>query len=112
MKLFIAALLCCCVMTAVFACAQGMDEGFQMARVAAFDHVAADAQHMENSDQYKISMRLGDTVYLCHASGSASLFLDWSMGKEFPTRLDGKVLHVKGPHGEAELNIQSKKAAK
>ena len=114
MKLFIAALLCCCVMTAVFACAQGMDEGFQMARVAAFDHVAADAQHMENSDQYKISMRLGDTVYNCIGSGPASTFIDWSINKEFPAKLESnKILLVKSSNGETvRLNIKNKKAAK
>ena len=110
MKKFALALGCFILLGAMLSYAQ--DQGYTMAKVVAFERMAASAQHMEDSDQYKIAMRLGDTVYLCHASGSASLFLDWSMGKEFPTRLDGKVLHVKGPHGEAELNIQSKKAAK
>ena len=70
MKRFFAAMLCCCIVPAVFAFAQGMDEGFEMARVVAFDHVAANAQHMENSDGYKMSMRLGDTVYSCVGSAA------------------------------------------
>ena len=66
-----------------------------MARVVSIDKVPADAQHPENADRYKISMRLGDTVYSCHASGPAAVFLDWSPGKEFPAQLNGKILQVK-----------------
>ncbi len=113
MKVFFAALLCCCMMTAVFAYAQ-MDEGFQMARVVAFDHVAANAQHMENSDGYKVSMRLGDTVYSCVTSGPASTFIDWSINKEFPAKLDSnKIMLVKSPNGQVvQLTIKGRKAAK
>ena len=93
--------------------AQGGDEGYQPARVVAFERVAADAQHMENQDQYKISMRLGDTVYKCHGSGSAAVFNDWTINKEFPAKLNGKVLLVKNPDGQTvELNIVGKKSAK
>jgi sulfite reductase alpha subunit-like flavoprotein len=75
------AVLCSCLwLAAILASAQ--DEGFQPGRVVAFERVAADAQHMENQDQYKISMRLGDTVYKCHASGSAATFNDWTINKE------------------------------
>ena len=115
MKRFSAAVLCCCMLTATFACAQGMDEAFQMARVVAFDHVAANAQHMENSDQYKISMRLGDTVYSCIGSGPASTFIDWSINKEFPAKLENnnKTMLVKSPNGQiVQLTVKGKKAAK
>ena len=58
-------------------------------------------------------MRLGDTVYKCHASGSAAVFNDWTINKEFPARLSGKVLQVKNPDGQVvELNIVGKKSAK
>jgi hypothetical protein len=106
-------LLCCITMTAMLAYGQGADEGYQMARVVAFERIAANAQNMANSDQYKISMRLGDMVYNCRGSGSAATFIDWTTGKEFPTKLTGKMLQVKNPDGQiVELNILGKKAPK
>src|SRR5271169_5443141 len=113
MKTCLVALLCCIAMAAMLAYAQSADEGYQMARVVAFERMAADAQHMENSDRYKISMRLGDTIYACHGSGPAAVFIDWSAGKEFPTKLNGKILLVKSPNGQVvELNIVGKKTPK
>jgi predicted peptidase len=107
------AVMCCIAMAAMLALAQSADEGYQMAKVVAFEHVAADAQHMENSDRYKISMRLGDTVYACRASAPAAVFNDWTMGKEFPAKLNGKVLLVKNSDGQVvELNIVGKKTQK
>jgi hypothetical protein len=100
-------------MAAMLAYGQSADEGYQMARVVSFERVAANVQHPEDSDRYKISMRLGNTVYSCHASGPAAVFIDWSPGKEFPTKLNGKTLQVKSPNGEVvELNIVGKKAPK
>jgi hypothetical protein len=100
-------------MAAIIAHAQSADDGFQMARVVAFERVAANAQHMEDSDRYKISMRLGDTVYGCNASGQSAVFIDWTTGKEFPAKVNGKILLVKNPNGQiVELSIVSKKAPK
>ena len=113
MKTCLVGLLCCLTMAAMLADAQSADEGYEMARVVSFEKVAADAQHMENSDRYKISMRLGNTVYACHASAPAAVFIDWSTGKEFPAKLNGKVLLVKNPNGQVvELNIVGKKTPK
>jgi hypothetical protein len=113
MKTRLAALSCCIAVAAMFAYGQSADEGYQMARVVAFERVAADAQHMENSEQYKMSMRLGDTIYNCRANAPAAVFLDWTTGKEFPTKLNGKVLLVKNPDGQVvELTIVGKKAPK
>jgi hypothetical protein len=113
MKTRLAALLCCVAMVAVLVHAQSGDEGYQMARVVAFEQVAANAQHPENADQYKISMRLGDIIYNCHANAPAATFIDWVAGKEFPTKLNGKVLLVKNPNGQVvELTILNKKAPK
>ena len=102
-------------MAAVLALAQSADEGYQMARVVAFDKVAADAQHMADSGGYKIAMRLGDMVYTCRSSSStpAAFFIDWTIGKEFPAKLNVKVLVVKNPNGQvAELTITGKKKPK
>jgi hypothetical protein len=113
MKTCLVALSCCITMAAMLAYAQSGDEGYQMARVVSFERAAADAQHMENSDRYKISMRLGDMVYACHASAPAAVFIDWSSGKEFPAKLNGKILLVKNPNGQVvELNIVGKKTPK
>jgi hypothetical protein len=113
MKKCLVALSCCIALAAMLAFAQGADEGYRMARVVAFERVAASAQHMENSEQYKMSIRLGDWVYNCRASAPAAVFLDWTAGKEFSTKLNGKVLLVKNPDGQVvELNIVSKKAPK
>ena len=113
MKAFLAALFCCVLMTATLALAQSADEGYQMGKVVAFEKVAANTQHMENSGQYKISMRLGDTIYNCHASGDAATFLDWTVGKQFPTKLNDKELMVKSPNGQlVEMKIVGKKTSK
>jgi hypothetical protein len=107
------ALLCCVATFAMLAYAQSADEGYQMARVVSFERFAANAQHPEDSDRYKISMRLDNTVYSCHGSGPAAVFIDWSAGKEFPAKLNGKILLVKSPNGQVvELNIVGKKTPK
>ena len=106
-------LLCFVAMAAMLAYAQGADEPNQMATVVSIDKVAADAQHPENADRYKISMRMGNTVYSCRADGNPAVFLDWSPGKEFPARLSDKVLQVQGPNGQVvDLNIVGKKIIK
>lgn len=113
MKTCLLILLCCLAMAAVPATAQNSDDGYQMARVIAFEHVANNEQHPENADQYKISMRLGDTIYNCHANEQAATFIDWVAGKEFPTKLNGKTLLVKNPDGRVvQLNILNTKKPK
>ena len=113
MKKYRIVLTCVVMMAAMLAYAQSADEGYQMATVVSIDKVPADAQHPENADRYKISMRLGNTVYSCHANGSPATFLDWSPGKEFPARLSDKVLQVKGPNGQVvDLDIVGKKTPK
>jgi hypothetical protein len=106
-------LACVVAMAATLVCAQSADDGFQTATVVSIDRVPADAQHPENADRYKISMRLGNTIYSCHANGSPAVFLGWSPNKEFPARLDSKVLLVKSPNGQVvDLNIVGKKTLK
>ena len=105
--------LWCITMAVLLAYGQSADEGYQPARVVWFAKLAADARHPENADRYKISMRMGNTLYLCQASGPASLSIDWSENKEFPAKLNGKVLLVKSPNGQiAELSIVHTKTPK
>ncbi len=113
MKRYLMALLCLITMAAMLAYAQSADEGYEMATVVSIEKFAANAQHPENADRYKISMRLGDTIYSCHGNGGPAVFLGWSPNKEFPARLDGKVLQVKSPNGQVvDLNIVGKKTPK
>ncbi len=113
MKATLLAVMCCLLLAATLSYAQGGDEGYQMARIVSIERVAANAQHMEKSDNYKIFMRLGDIVYKCTGSGSAATFIDWHDNKEFPAKLNGKILLVKSPSGEVvELNVVGKKTPK
>jgi len=111
MKTRVVAVLCCITLAGILAYAQSADEGFQTATVVSIEKLAADAQHMEKGDQYKISMSMGGALYLCKVSAPAALFMDWTRGKEFPARENGKVLEVKNKNGQmVELNIAKKKS--
>jgi len=113
MKKYLFALLCCIGVAVTLAWSQGMDEGSQLGTVVTFERAAANAQHMENEDNYNMQMRLGNVLYKCRASGSASTFVDWSPGKQFPARLSGNILQVKGPNGQiVDWNIVGKKVGK
>ena len=112
MKLILIVLSCLVLIAAAFA---QSDEGFQSAKVVAFERVAADVQHPEKADSYKISMRLGDTIYNCHANAPVTVSNDWSVNKEFPARLaaNGKILQVKNTDGQViEMNVVGKKRPK
>ena len=110
MKRSMIAVLCCLTLAGIFAYAQA---DFQTATVVSIEKLAANAQHMDEGDHYKISMRMGDMVYLCKVSGQAATFMDWTSGKEFPAKEDGKILHVKNKDGQiVDLNINSKKKPK
>lgn len=112
MKLFLVVLSCLVLFTAAVA---QSDADFQPAKVVAFERVAADPQHPENADSYKISMRLGDTIYNCRANEPVTVFNDWTVNKEFPARVtpNGKILQVKNADGRTiELKIVGKKRPK
>jgi hypothetical protein len=113
MKKSLTVLACCLAISAMLAFAQNMDEGYQPAHIVSIDKMAANAEHMSDSDRYKIAMRMNDTLYKCEASGSASLFMGWAPGKDFPAKLNEKTLLVKSPNGQiAELTVKSKKVGK
>jgi hypothetical protein len=82
---------------AVLARAQAAEEGYETATVVSIEKLSANAQHPQNGDHYKVSMRLADTLYLCEGSGATSVFMDWTRGKEFPAKLNDKSLLVKNP---------------
>ncbi|MGD0930253.1 MAG: hypothetical protein ABR902_06345 [Candidatus Korobacteraceae bacterium] len=106
MKKCLLAVSCCVTLAAaMLAYAQSGDEGYQPATVVSIEKIAVSAQHPENGDGYKIFMRMAGVTYGCRANGPAAVFIDWSPGKEYPAKLNDKVLLVKGPGGPAELNI-------
>jgi hypothetical protein len=111
MKTRAVAVLCCMTMAGMLAYAQSADEGYQTATVVSIEKLAADAQHMEKGDQFKISMSMAGALYLCKVSAPAAIFMDWTSGKEFPAKENGKILMVKNKNGQViELNIAKKKA--
>jgi hypothetical protein len=111
MKKYVVAMFCCISMMCMLAYAQSADDGFQTATVVSIEKLAADAQHMEKGDQFKISMTMGGALYMCKVSAPSATFMDWTSGKEFPAKEDGKILRVKNRNGQmVELNIAKKKA--
>ena len=111
MKTNVVAVLCCITMAGMLAYAQSADEGYQTATVVSIEKLAADAQHMEKGDQFKISMSMAGALYLCKVGAPAATFMDWTSGKEFPAKENGKILLVKNKNGQVvELNIAKKKA--
>ena len=113
MKTGLLVVTCFVVLAALIASAQTAPAGFEMATVVSIDKVPADARHPENADRYRIAMRMGDTIYTCHANASPAVFIDWSPGKQFPAQLDGKVLHVKNKDGQMiDLNVTGRKTVK
>ena len=110
MKRCLVAILCCITLAGIFAYAQSADEGYQTATVVSIEKLAADAQHMEKGDQFKVSMSMGGVLYMCKVSAPAAQFMDWTRGKEFPAKENDKVLLVKNKNGQiVELNISKKK---
>jgi hypothetical protein len=78
------ALVCFVAMAATLAYGQSADEGYQPATVVSINRVPADAQHPENADRYKISMRLGNTIYSCHAKALLQCLSGGARGRNFP----------------------------
>jgi len=87
-------------------------EGFTPAKVIAIERAANSEQHPEKADNYKISMRLGDTNYNCTANAPVQAFMDWTTTKSFPAKLsaDGKTLQVKVTSGDIiDMKVKGKK---
>ncbi len=113
MKTWLVAILCCFTMAATLAYAQGADEGYQTARIVSFEKLAGNVQHPENDDQYKMALKIGDTVYLCKASAPYRTFMDWTINKELPARVSGKTLTVKNFDSQlVDLKIDKVKRGK
>jgi len=113
MKRITIMLLCSLTLAVAFTYAQ--DEGFQPARVIAFEKIAADVQHPEKADTYKMSMRIGDVIYQCKANEPTAVFNDWTINKEFPARVNekAKIMQVKNFDGNIiDLRITGTKKPK
>ncbi len=100
-----------CFALSIAAFAQDAD-GFTPAKVVAIERAANSEKHPEKGDNYKISMRLGDTIYNCAANAPVQTFMDWTTTKSFPAKLsaDGKTLQVKVTSGEVvNMKVTGKK---
>ena len=95
MKRRVIALSCCIAMAAVLAFAQGAEEGYQMARVVAFEGWRQKRAAYGKFGTVQDSMRLGDSGSTIAAPAPRLRFLTWTAGKEFPIKVNGKVLLVK-----------------
>jgi hypothetical protein len=104
--------LALCLVLSIIAVAQATDD-MQMATIVSFEKLANSQQHPENNDRYKMSLRLGETLYLCETTGPVREFMDWTINKELPAKLEGKVLQVKNFDGKIlDLRITGKKKPK
>mgnify|MGYP005810185011 CR=1 FL=1 len=106
MNKFLILMVCCLSMLSTMAIAQ--DEGFQPAKIIAFERVANSPQHPEKADTYKMSLRMGDAVYMCQGNGPVATFNDWTVNKELPAKADekAKTMNVKNFDGKLiELKI-------
>jgi hypothetical protein len=73
---------------------------------------AADAPVASEVDDYKISIQVGDTVYVCRYTSHSDQDLSWIQGKEAEVRIKGKTMYVKRATGkEAQAGIVSKSKA-
>ena len=107
MKKRLIAVTCFIALAAMLAFGQNADDGFQMGRVMSIEKLAENAQHMSDEINYKILMRLGDTIYDCRTSAQAATFIDWSPGKQFPVKIEGKILLAKNFDGQiVQMNIK------
>ena len=112
MKKLIIAVWCCITIAAMLAHAQSGDEGYQTARVVSIEKLAYDGK-VADVDRFKISMRMSDVVYNCRSTAPAATFMEWTVGKEFPAKENGKTLQVKNRDGKVvDLEITGKKKPK
>ena len=107
MKTRLIVISCSIALAAVLAHAQGADDGFQMARVMSIEKLAENAQHMSDEINYKILMRLGDTIYECRTSAQAATFIDWSRRKTVSGQDRRQDSLAKNPNGQiVQMNIK------
>jgi|SRR5882724_5929499 len=59
----------------------------------------ADAPLTQDVNRYNLSIKLGDSVYVCRAKTMGVFDLNWAKGKEVPAKAKGKVMYVKRADG-------------
>jgi hypothetical protein len=73
---------------------------------------SADEPVPSGVDEYKISIQVGDTVYVCRYSSHSDQDLAWIEGKEAQVRVKGKTMYVRKATGkEAQASIVSRTKA-
>lgn len=67
-----------------------------------------DAPLKAETATHRVSIQLGNTVYVCTYQTSAEPDLSWAVGKDVEARVRGKVIYVKKANGkEAKASILS-----
>jgi hypothetical protein len=117
-KLWLAvALVCAASMPAV---AQSQSPQYESGKIVAVTKLPpayansgdADAPLTSDVDDYKISIQVGDTVYLCRYVSHSDLDLAWIQGKDVQVRVKGKTMYVKKATGkEAQASIVGRSKA-
>jgi len=59
-----------------------------------------DAPVASSADEYKISIQVGDTIYICRYMSHSDQDLSWTKGKDVQVRIGGSAIYVKKANGK------------
>lgn len=59
-----------------------------------------DAPLTADVNRYNLSVKLGDSVYVCRAKTQGAYDLTWAKGKEVPAKVKGSVMYIKRDSGK------------
>jgi hypothetical protein len=62
-----------------------------------------DAPMASQVEEYKISIQVGDTVYICRYTSHSDQDLAWTKGKDGQVRIKGKTMYVKKATGKEAM---------
>lgn len=91
----------------ILAGAQSPTKQYQDGKIIAVEKQAApastggtDAPMASSADEYKISIQVGDTVYICRYLSHSDQDLSWTQGKDVQIRTSGSAMYVKKATGK------------
>ena len=91
----------------VVAGAQSQTPQYQDGKIIAVEKLPApastggtDAPMASQVEEYKISIQVGDTVYVCRYTSHSDQDLSWTKGKDVQVRIKGKTLYAKKATGK------------
>jgi hypothetical protein len=59
-----------------------------------------DAPLTSDVNRYNLSVKLGDSVYVCRAKTMGAFDLTWAKGKEVPAKVKGNVMYIQRANGK------------